>query len=162
MFNVGAGLVASSTTLTLIFVSSNRSATQLLNAHLIIDPPADGAWNMAVDEALLKSANDSGQVTLRFYQWAAPTLSLGYFQKSADRALHRTSLGCEMVRRSSGGGAIVHDRELTYSLSLPGTNRWSSKQNDLYGSVHEAIVNYLQEIGAVSYTHLTLPTTPYV
>lgn len=119
----------------------------MLNAHLIIDPPAAGAWNMAVDEALLKSANDDGQITLRFYEWAAPTLSLGYFQKSADRALHPASVDCEMVRRSSGGGAILHDRELTYSLSLPGTNRWSSKQNDLYGTVHKALVDFLNESG---------------
>ena len=114
---------------------------------------------MAVDEALLKSANDTGQITLRFYQWAAPTLSLGYFQKAADRTLHTASAGCDMVRRSSGGGAIVHDRELTYSLSLPGTNRWSSKQNDLYGSVHEAVVSYLREIG-VAASQFDVPLAP--
>jgi lipoate-protein ligase A len=115
---------------------------------------------MAVDEALLKSANDSGQVTLRFYQWAAPTLSLGYFQKATDRALHSASVDCVMVRRSSGGGAILHDQELTYSLSLPGTNRWSSKQNDLYGSVHEAIVNYLRQCG-VAAGQFAFPDPPY-
>ncbi len=102
---------------------------------------------MAVDEALLKSANETGRITLRFYQWSEPTLSLGYFQKSSDRAQHLASGDCEMVRRSSGGGAILHDRELTYSLSLPGTNRWSSKQNDLYGAVHKAIVGFLNENG---------------
>ena len=106
---------------------------------------------MAVDEALLKSANDNGQVTLRFYEWAEPTLSLGYFQKSADRAQHQASVDCEIVRRSSGGGAILHDHELTYSLSLPGTNRWSSKQNDLYGTVHKAIVDYLQHCGVAAH-----------
>lgn len=102
---------------------------------------------MAVDESLLKFANETGQGTLRFYQWSRPTLSLGYFQKSADRGLHPSSEKCAMVRRSSGGGAIVHDLELTYSLSLPGTNRWSSKQNDLYGSVHDAIIKFLNQLG---------------
>ena len=102
---------------------------------------------MAVDEALLESANETGVTTLRIYQWAEPTLSLGYFQKSADRDHHPASLNCQMVRRSSGGGAILHDQEITYSLSLPGTNRWSSKQNDLYNSVHEAIVKFLLENG---------------
>lgn len=102
---------------------------------------------MAVDEALLKSANETGQVTLRFYRWSEPTLSLGYFQKAADRTLHSASLNCAMVRRSSGGGAILHDRELTYSLSLPGTNRWSSKQNDLYGAVHKALVGFFIQSG---------------
>lgn len=102
---------------------------------------------MSVDEALLKWANETGAPTLRFYQWSQPTLSLGYFQKSADRALHRSSVDCPIVRRSSGGGAILHDHELTYSLSMPGTNRWSSKQNDLYGTVHAAIVNVLHGVG---------------
>lgn len=131
----------------------------MLDAHLIIDPPAAGAWNMAVDEALLKSANDNGQVTLRFYEWAGPTLSLGYFQKSADRVLHPASVDCAMVRRSSGGGAILHDRELTYSLSLPGTNRWSSKQNDLYGTVHKALVDFFNSSGIAAEQFEFPPTT---
>lgn len=130
----------------------------MLDGHLIIDPPAAGAWNMAVDEALLESANETGSIALRFYEWAEPTLSLGYFQKAADRALHAASGDCEMVRRSSGGGAILHDRELTYSLSLPGTNRWSSKQNDLYGTVHKAVVDVLNGIG-VSAKQFEFPLT---
>ncbi len=117
----------------------------------MIDPPADGGRNMAVDEALLKSADETGQTTLRFYQWAAPTLSLGYFQKSVDRRLHLPSSQSVWVRRSSGGGAILHDHELTYSLALPGTNRWSSKHNDLYGSVHSAIVKFLNEHGVLAH-----------
>ena len=111
---------------------------------------------MSVDEALLESANETGVTTLRIYQWAEPTLSLGYFQKSADRDLHAASIGCQMVRRSSGGGAILHDQEITYSLSLPGTNRWSSKQNGLYDSVHQAIVKFLNHNG-VSGTLFELP-----
>lgn len=117
------------------------------NIDLILDPPGDGAWNMAVDESLLQLADETGQGTLRFYQWSRPTLSLGYFQKFSDRKLHPPSVPCDIVRRSSGGGAIVHDLELTYSLSLPGTNRWSSKQNDLYGSVHDAMIRFLNERG---------------
>ena len=105
---------------------------------------------MSVDEALLESANETGITTLRFYQWADPTLSLGYFQKSADRNLHSTSSDCQMVRRSSGGGAILHDQEITYSLSLPGTNRWSSKQNGLYDSIHYAIVKFLKQNGVLA------------
>jgi len=51
--------------------------------RLIIDPPAEGAWNMAVDEALLDAAAETNMPTLRFYQWQCPTLSLGYFQQYA-------------------------------------------------------------------------------
>lgn len=86
--------------------------------RLIIDPPAEGGWNMAVDESLLESAAD-GVTTLRFYQWQHPTLSLGYFQPLLDRNQHPASRDCPVVRRSSGGGAIVHDHELTYSFSCP-------------------------------------------
>jgi len=105
---------------------------------------------MAVDESLLGHANETGQATLRFYRWAEPTLSLGYFQKAEHRKLHLPSRGCTMVRRSSGGGAILHDQELTYSLSLPGTNRWSSRQNDLYRTVHQAIVGFLNSNGVAA------------
>ena len=59
--------------------------------HLLLDPPAAGAWNMAVDETLLEAAAAEGQCTLRFYQWAEPTLSLGYFQAYADRNQHEAS-----------------------------------------------------------------------
>src|SRR5688500_9559950 len=87
--------------------------------RVITDPPASGAWNMAVDEALLESAATGSVATLRFYEWHEPTLSLGYFQPAADREQHAASRACPLVRRASGGGAIVHDRELTYSLAWP-------------------------------------------
>ena len=72
---------------------------------------------MAVDETLLESAAETSATTLRFYRWDRPTLSLGYFQQTADRTQHPESADCPLVRRSSGGGAIVHDHELTYSLA---------------------------------------------
>ena len=54
--------------------------------RLLIDPASGGAWQMAVDEALLETAAAGGARTLRFYHWSEPTLSLGYFQAYADRA----------------------------------------------------------------------------
>ena len=73
--------------------------------RVIVDPPLSGVRNMAIDEALLAAAAE-GWVTLRFYQWSAPTLSLGYFQSYDDRTGHAASLHCDCVRRHSGGGAI--------------------------------------------------------
>lgn len=116
-------------------------------ANLILDPPARGDWNMAVDQALLLSAEQTGQATLRFYRWETATLSLGYFQKVADREQHPGSIQCPIVRRASGGGAIVHDQELTFSLAIPSDNRWSKKNNDLYRNVHGCIVSSLQSLG---------------
>ncbi|HEV2013667.1 MAG TPA: biotin/lipoate A/B protein ligase family protein [Candidatus Dormibacteraeota bacterium] len=89
--------------------------------RLLLDPPASGAWNMAVDEVLLDGvAAGSASPTLRFYQWAPPCLSLGYFQpfEVVDVDSCR-ALGVEVVRRPTGGRAILHDRELTYSVALP-------------------------------------------
>ncbi len=80
---------------------------------LLLDPPAPGAWNMAVDEALLEDAALERRCWLRFYRWQEPTLSLGYFQSYADRRQHPASSGCPAVRRTSGGGAILHDAEVT-------------------------------------------------
>jgi lipoate-protein ligase A len=110
--------------------------------RLLIDPPATGAWNMAVDEALLASAA-TGVTTLRFYAWSEPTLSLGYFQAAADRELHAASRHCPLVRRASGGGAIVHDRELTYSVALPGRGRFGDQAAAMYDAFHQTLVELL-------------------
>ena len=111
--------------------------------RLILDPAASGAWNMAVDQAVLETADRTGLATLRFYQWDQPTLSLGYFQRCADRSRHPASLGCKLVRRASGGGAIIHDQEITYSLCVPSSNRWSTRNIELYDLVHQAIMDQL-------------------
>jgi lipoate-protein ligase A len=87
--------------------------------RLLITPPADGATNMAIDEALLYALADGrGRPTLRFYQWVPPCLSLGYNEPSADvdeAACAR--LGYTWVRRPTGGRAILHTDELTYSVT---------------------------------------------
>ena len=91
----------------------------MTDCRLILDPPAAGEWNMAVDEVLWDWAGRTGQWCLRMYRWAVPTLSLGYFQDYNDRWRHQASQRCPVVRRISGGGAIVHDLEWTYSLAVP-------------------------------------------
>jgi lipoate-protein ligase A len=111
-----------------------------VDIRLIIDPPQTGAWNMAVDEALLLDAIENGIATLRFYQWNEPTLSLGYFQPYADRNQHVASRNCAIVRRQSGGGAILHDRELTYSLILPPGHPLGRNAPQLYDAVHKAFI----------------------
>ncbi len=120
-----------------------------LDCRLIIDEPADGAWNMAVDEALVESASTEGVATLRLYQWR-PTLSLGYFQKYAERESHAASAGLPCVRRSSGGGALVHDRELTYSLALPATALAGVDTRALYCKAHKAIIAAVAELGGAA------------
>ncbi len=114
-----------------------------MRLRLIVDPPARGTWNMAVDEALLESAACGGPATLRFYQWSEPTLSLGYFQALADRDQHPASRSCPLVRRASGGGAILHDRELTYSIAMPLASRFGRAADSLYTRVHQSLLETL-------------------
>lgn len=116
--------------------------------RLIISPPGQGALNMSIDDALLASATPELGPTLRFYRWSEPTLSLGYFQTIADRSEHAASGQLPLVRRASGGGAIVHENELTYSLVLPSADK-SIRGADasIYRSVHRAFIDCLDDFG---------------
>jgi lipoate-protein ligase A len=113
-------------------------------ARLIIDHGQSGPMNMAVDEALLLFAPRFGP-TLRFYQWDKPTLSLGYFQSAAERGAHAASASCPLVRRSTGGGAILHDQELTYSFVMPVDQHEKSGAGPLYYAFHETLIQALAE-----------------
>lgn len=131
-----------------------------LHCRLLIDPPASGAWNMAVDEALVDDAAEHGTCWLRFYRWAEPTLSLGYFQGHQERLEHRPSRQCPLVRRVSGGGAILHDAEITYCLAIPHAHPLADDTTWLYTAVHEALVEVLYGLGleAMRYAAATEPT----
>jgi lipoate-protein ligase A len=89
--------------------------------RLLITPPSQGAWNMAVDEAILEAVEQKSILpTLRLYSWDPPCLSIGYAQPSADIDLPRLfALGWHWVRRPTGGRAILHTDELTYSVIAP-------------------------------------------
>ena len=91
--------------------------------RLLHTPPASGAWNMAVDETILE-ATVRGDVlpTLRLFAWEPPCLSLGYAQPVADVDRQRLDgQGWGLVRRPTGGRAILHTDELTYSVTGPQT-----------------------------------------
>ncbi len=128
--------------------------------RLLIDPPAAGAWNMAVDEVLLEWATAQNNLGWRIYGWEVPTLSLGYFQTYADRCSHAPSRDCAVVRRLTGGGAIVHDVELTYSLVVPGAHPLAKRRDLLYNTVHKTLIDTLAELGAVASLRAALPQVP--
>lgn len=113
--------------------------------RLLIDGPHEGAWNMALDEVLLNQAAEQGISTLRFYQWSPATVSLGYFQRAEDRAQHEPSRTAPLVRRASGGGALIHDREITYSLALAPGHPLAKGGEPLYQAVHALLVDLLQQ-----------------
>jgi len=89
--------------------------------RLMIDGPADGATNMAVDEAILRAvAREASAPTVRLYAWEAPCLSLGRGQRIADVDRQAVeAAGYDLVRRPTGGRAILHIDELTYSVIVP-------------------------------------------
>ena len=122
--------------------------TRLPQLRLMIEPAAQsGAWNMAVDEVLLQSAIDDGLATLRWYTWREPTVSLGYFQRDEELLSDPRLVGLPRVHRLSGGGTLVHDRELTYSLALPASQRLFEQPTELYRLVHLAFVDAFQNRG---------------
>src|SRR5512137_863075 len=91
------------------------------NWRLLYTPASPGAWNMAVDEAILEPIGRGESLpTLRLYAWSPPCLSLGVAQAYADVDLVRLrSRGWDVVRRITGGRAILHTDELTYSVVGP-------------------------------------------
>jgi len=116
--------------------------------RVIVDAEAgSGAWNMAVDEALLESAVAGGPCTVRWYRWGRPTLSLGYFQSRDQVRLDPRWASLPVVRRLSGGGAIVHHHELTYSCTLPAHSVLTHDARQLYTRVHECIISALAAYG---------------
>lgn len=117
------------------------------HVRLIFDPPASGSWNMAVDEALLSTCSDSAATTLRVYGWSTPTLSLGYFQPYVERTTHAASAECAVVRRATGGGAILHDREITYSFTTPVRDRNSQEVQAWYDVLHRSLIATLTDYG---------------
>ncbi|MGI9518031.1 MAG: lipoate--protein ligase family protein [Pirellulaceae bacterium] len=121
---------------------SGNNAVRLIN-----DEPALGSWNMSVDQVLLETAAERGEPTFRIYAWEPATLSLGYFQDFASRNSHPPSQDCPVVRRASGGGAILHDAEITYSVALPWTRDSHASNRNLFDQVHRSLVTCLAHFG---------------
>lgn len=87
------------------------------NWRLLIDGPKSGYENMATDEAILQSCNEGlSQPTLRLYEWNTPTLSIGCFQKADTIIKTCLDVGVPFVRRITGGRAVLHSDEITYSI----------------------------------------------
>lgn len=119
------------------------------NWRLLKTSPASGAWNMAVDEAIIEAAV-RGDVppTLRLYAWQPPCLSLGYAQPFSDVDEDRLAeRGWEVVRRPTGGRAILHTDELTYSVIGPNHEpRLAGEILSSYRRLSEAILAALESL----------------
>jgi len=110
--------------------------------------------NMAIDRAILE-AHSKGKVppTVRFYGWTPPAISIGYFQALNDEVDLEAckKFGVEYVRRITGGGAVFHDKEVTYSIIIP-ENHPAIPKNILksYGRICNALIQGLTHLGISS------------
>lgn len=121
--------------------------------RLLVHPPADGAWNMAVDEAVLESytvADGPVAPTLRLYGWRPAALSLGRFQ-GAEGSQNPTFLrenGIDLVRRPTGGSAVLHEFERTYAVTARlRSTPFSGSVLETYRQVAGALCAALHRIG---------------
>jgi lipoyl(octanoyl) transferase len=118
--------------------------------RLFASPPADGATNMAIDEALLRRAQRTGEAVYRLYSWSSPTVSLGRNQTAHghyDLGL-ACARGVDFVRRPTGGRAILHHREITYSVAAPVAEFGSLGES--YRAINRLLVEALRLHGVVA------------
>lgn len=115
--------------------------------RLVLDEPRPAAENMALDEALLDRARSGGGAMLRIYGWSARSLSLGRNQPARGRyALDRAAaLGVSFVRRPTGGRAVLHCREITYSVTAPDGALGSPGES--YARINRLLVVGLRRLG---------------
>ena len=115
--------------------------------RLLRTPPLDGATNMALDEALMYRAATTGEWVLRVYSWQAPTLSLGRNQPARGRydlaALANRQIA--VVRRPTGGRAILHDQEITSSVTAPTDAAGALRV--CYERINRLLVHALRSLG---------------
>jgi len=114
---------------------------------VVSDPPAAGRDQMATDDALLELARESRDVWLRFYRFAPPALSVGRGQTLSGIYLPGVAeIGADLVRRPSGGQAVLHDDELTYALAAP-LGVIPGGVVESYRQIAEALLIALQKLG---------------
>ena len=122
--------------------------------------PCEPAFNMAMDEALLKAMPRLAIPTLRFYGWTERAASFGYFQKYAD--IERLTPLRPLIRRPTGGGLVPHDADWTYSVTFPPIHPWYSLVAiESYRNIHEWLQAAFEKFGipteVAAEGHKTLP-----
>jgi lipoyl(octanoyl) transferase len=99
-------------------------------------PAAPAAFNMALDESLLRTATRRGRPLLRIYSWAKPAMTFGYFQKFPVNLADEY----EVIRRLTGGGVVYHVKDTTYTVVVPlGHSLHTVKTADAYCTLHKAV-----------------------
>ncbi|MFM8413266.1 MAG: lipoyl protein ligase domain-containing protein [Planctomycetota bacterium] len=130
-------------------------ATTIPETRLVAwwDEPAPGPENMAADEVLADEAVATGGLLVRLYGWSEPAVSLGGFQRLAEATSCPAIAGLPIVRRPSGGGAILHGSDLTYAVAVPRDHAWGGDPQVLYDAFHESLAAELRHRGVAAALH---------
>jgi len=122
--------------------------------RLLFSEPLDGIDNMALDHALLARAARTGECVLRVYSWASPTVSFGRHQRTAGTYDH---IALDVVRRPTGGRAVLHAREATSSVTAPVTRPLRAT----YAGINSLLLDALKRLGVdAALAHATSSPPP--
>lgn len=120
--------------------------------RLLLVAPRSGAENMARDTALLARAARTGETVFSIYSWVKPTLSLGRHQPAAGRydVKRIRDAGMDIVRRPTGGRAILHHREVTYSVTAPLDDGVEPGLRATYNRINRILLDGLSRLGVAA------------
>ncbi|TAK37128.1 MAG: lipoate--protein ligase family protein [Chloroflexota bacterium] len=117
--------------------------------RLILCDELEGRWNMALDEAMMTLA-EPDVITVRLYGWASPCISIGHFQ-TIPRAVDLDScrqMQLPIVRRPTGGRAVLHEQQIAYALVCSTSNPLAEgKTIDAYRRISQILVRGLELLG---------------
>lgn len=133
---------------------------KILRWRLLHTPPMSGAENMGLDQALLERAAEGREGVVRVYSWSRPTLSLGRHEVArgrVDRARARAA-GVDIVRRPTGGRALLHHREVTYSVTAPVARGESVR--GWYATINGWLLEALRDLGVRAEPAVAVGRTP--
>ena len=122
----------------------------------ILDDLCDPAFNMAADQCLLKMCSENPGVYVRFYAWKTPSITIGYMQNPSE-LLNVTLLeerGITWIRRPTGGRAVLHYQDLTYSCIFPKTGHlMGSTVQQSYQIITRCLMDGLSRAGITCTSH---------
>ena len=115
--------------------------------RVLLVPPRSGAENMARDNGLMDRARETGEGVLSIYEWSRPTLSLGRNQTAAGKydPGRIGDLGLDVVRRPTGGRALLHHHEVTYSVTAPADG--DESLHETYRAINQLLLCGLAVLG---------------
>ncbi|HEX6967125.1 MAG TPA: lipoate--protein ligase family protein [Gemmatimonadaceae bacterium] len=128
-------------------IGASAGELSMLRWRVLLTEPFSGAENMALDDALMERARRTGEAVLRVYGWRRPTLSLGRNQWAAGRydVERAAALGVDIVRRPTGGRAVLHDHEVTYSVTAPASGLGTLRES--YARLNRLVLDALRRLG---------------